>query len=73
MERVGIDPQLLSQLGNFPDWQGRAEMGWSASERGFRNGGNECYMISLIQMLGTACRVRQAICELQYVTRLARC
>ena len=64
IERVGIDPQLLSQLGNFPDWQGRGELGWSASERGFRNGGNECYMISLIQMLGTSCRVRQAICEL---------
>ena len=40
-ERVGIDPQLLYRLGNFHDWQGREELGWSASECGFRNGGNE--------------------------------
>ena len=36
-------------------------MGWKESEVGFRNDANECYMIALVQMLGTARRVRDAI------------
>ena len=63
-EPLGLDPRLLELLEVFSDWRGRDELGWSASEVGFRNGGADCYMISLIQMLGTACRVRQAIREL---------
>ena len=63
-ECVGVDPFAISELGDFAEWSCYDNIGWPTSEAGFRNGGNECYMIAVIQMLGTARPVRQAIQEL---------
>ena len=60
-EPSGIDPLSLGKLQSFGDWQGPDEVGWKESEVGFANKNNECYMIALVQMLGTARRVRDAI------------
>ena len=62
--RAGVDPTSLRHLEPFADWLGREELGWPESEDGFVNSGTDCFLISLIQMLGTARRVRDAIAML---------
>ena len=34
---------------------------WPASERGFVNGGNQCYMIAAVQLLGSVAEVRASL------------
>ena len=63
-ERVGVDPRTLIHLQSFEGWRGRGEFGWEESEVGYQNVMNECYMIALVQMLGTARRLRDAIGQL---------
>ena len=57
----GIDAELIGAL-ELPVLHSGAERHeWRDSEIGFVNSGVDCYMIAVVQMLGTACAVREAL------------